>query len=75
MFATGAYLAGDYLYHHWTPFRNVANDVGHATVHAADYVSNQVVGSVESDVQIAKDAGHKAGSLWHSVTSSIGSWF
>jgi len=75
MFATGAYLAGDYLYHHWTPFRNVANDVGHATVHAADYVSSQVVGSVESDVQIAKDVGHKAGSLWHSVTSSIGSWF
>lgn len=32
MVGTGVYLAGDYLYHHWTPFRNVCNDVGHATV-------------------------------------------
>jgi hypothetical protein len=54
---TGAYLAGDYLYHHWTPFRDVANDVGHATVKAAD------------------EAGHEVESTWHSVTSSIGSWF
>ena len=30
--ATGIYLSGDYLYQHWTPFRDVANDVGHATV-------------------------------------------
>lgn len=28
--ATGIYLAGDYLYHRWTPFRDVANDAGHA---------------------------------------------
>lgn len=34
--ATGIYLAGDYFYHHWTPFHDVANDIGHATVHAAD---------------------------------------
>jgi hypothetical protein len=33
---TGIYLAGDFLYHHWTPFHNVANDVGHATVRVAD---------------------------------------
>lgn len=55
--ATGIYLAGDYLYHHWTPFHDVANDVGHATVKVADNV------------------GHAAGSAWHSITSSIGSWF
>jgi hypothetical protein len=62
--ATGAYLAGDYLYHHWTPFRDVANDIGHA-----------VVSGVEGDVATAKEAGHLARSAWHSVTSTIGSWF
>jgi hypothetical protein len=34
--ATGVYLAGDYLYHHWTPFHDVADDVGHATVKVTD---------------------------------------
>jgi hypothetical protein len=34
--ATGIYLAGDYLYQHWAPFRDVANDVGHAIVQSAD---------------------------------------
>jgi hypothetical protein len=62
--ATGIYLASDYLYHHWTPFRNVANDIGHSVVTAA-----------EGDAMIAKGAGHLATSAWHSVTSSIGSWF
>lgn len=32
---TGLYLAGDYLYHHWNPFTDVSNDVGHATVSVA----------------------------------------
>ena len=32
---TGLYLARDYLYHHWTPFRDVANDVGHTVASTA----------------------------------------
>jgi hypothetical protein len=55
--ASGVYLAGDFLYHHWTPFHDVADDVGHATVTVADGI------------------GHAARSAWHSVTSTIGSWF
>lgn len=55
--ATGMYLAGDFLYHHWTPFHDVADEAGHATVHVVD------------------GAGHVARSAWHSVTSTIGSWF
>lgn len=54
---TGIYLAGDFLYHHFTPFKDVCNDVGHATVRAADW------------------AGKESGAAWHSVTSTIGSWF
>ncbi|WP_194916372.1 RHS repeat domain-containing protein [Catenulispora rubra] len=29
MIGTGVYLGGDYLYHHWKPFHDVVNDVGH----------------------------------------------
>jgi uncharacterized protein YukE len=32
---TGLYLGADYLYHHWTPFRDVANDTGHAIASTA----------------------------------------
>jgi hypothetical protein len=32
---TGLYLGGDYLYHHWTPFHDVADAVGHGTVSVA----------------------------------------
>ena len=32
LIGSGLYLGGDHLYHHWTPFRDVANDVGHAAV-------------------------------------------
>ena len=55
--ATGIYLAGDFLYHHWTPFHDVASEVGHATV------------------QVTDGLVHGAKSAWHSVTSTIGSWF
>ena len=35
LIGSGLYLGADYLYHHWTPFRDVANTVGHATVTGA----------------------------------------
>ena len=65
---SGAYLAGDFVYHHWTPFRDVANDIGHAAVIGVEQ-------QVEGDVATAKEAGHLATSAWHSVSSTIGSWF
>ncbi|MFL6112290.1 MAG: hypothetical protein ACJ786_13180 [Catenulispora sp.] len=34
MIGTGVYLAGTFLYHHWKPFTNVCNAVGHGTVTA-----------------------------------------
>lgn len=55
---TGIYLGGDYLYHHWTPFRNVVNDVGHATVATADAVGH-----------VATSAAKGA---WHGITSIFG---
>jgi hypothetical protein len=62
--ATGMYLAGTYLYQHFTPFRDVASDIGRAVVHGVDDVTHD-----------AGDAGHAVRSAWHSVTSTIGSWF
>jgi hypothetical protein len=38
--ATGLYLAGDFLYHHWTPFHDVADDIGHAAVTTADDIGH-----------------------------------
>lgn len=61
--ATGAYLALDWTYQHWTPFRNVANDVGYATVRAADDVGHA-----------ADSAWHKVTSFENTLTS-IGSLF
>jgi hypothetical protein len=61
--ATGAYLALDYLYQHWTPFRDVANDVGHATARAADDVGH-----------VADSAWHKVTSFENTLTS-VGSLF
>jgi hypothetical protein len=61
--ATGIYLAGDFLYQHWTPFHDVANDVGHATVRAADDVG-----------QAADSAWHKVTSFENTL-ASVGSLF
>lgn len=52
---TGVYLGGDFLYHHWTSFRDVCNDVGHATVASADAVGHAAVGSAKG--------------VWHGITS------
>jgi hypothetical protein len=52
---TGVYLGGDYLYHHWTPFRDVCNDIGHATVAGADAVGHAAVSGAKE--------------VWHGITS------
>jgi hypothetical protein len=56
--ATGMYLAGDFLYQHCTPFRDVANDVGHATVRAVDDVGHA-----------ADSAWHKVTSVENTLSS------
>lgn len=66
--ATGAYLAGDFIFHHRALFVDAAKDIGHAVVSDVDE-------HVKADIRLAKDAGHAASALWHSVTSPIGSWF
>ncbi|MCX4882840.1 WXG100 family type VII secretion target [Streptomyces sp. NBC_00847] len=35
MIGTGLFLGGDYLYHHWKPFKNVCDATGHAVASAA----------------------------------------
>jgi hypothetical protein len=62
MIGTGLYLAGNFLYHHWKPFTNVCNAVGHGTVVAAKDVAHGVATG-------AKDVAHAAKSTWHAVTS------
>lgn len=41
---TGVYLGADYLYHHWTPFRDVANDIGHTVTSGATDAWHDVTG-------------------------------
>jgi hypothetical protein len=55
LIGSGLYLGADYLYHHWTPFRDVANDISHATVVGAEDIGHAAVSG-------AKDA-------WHGITS------
>jgi hypothetical protein len=63
--ATGVYLAGDFLYHHWTPFRDAANAAGHTIVKVADATGHAAV-------KVADDVGHAASAAWD---STVGSWF
>jgi uncharacterized protein YukE len=35
MIGTGLFLGGDYLYHHWKPFKNLCDSTGHAVASAA----------------------------------------
>ncbi|GAA1976945.1 hypothetical protein [Catenulispora subtropica] len=62
MIGTGVYLAGTFLYHHWKPFRNVCNAVGHGTVTAVKDIGH----GAET---VGKDIGHGAKKAWHAVTS------
>jgi hypothetical protein len=86
LIGTGLYLAGDFLYHHWAPFRNVCNDIGHATVAAGKWIGHETAAGAKwvgnTAVHVGQDIGHAAQavggtakSVWHSVTSGIGSWF
>jgi hypothetical protein len=42
MVGTGVYLAGDFLYHHWEPFKDACDEVGSATVTVAKDVGSAV---------------------------------
>jgi uncharacterized protein YukE len=57
MIGTGVYLAGTFLYQHWTPFRDAAKAVGHATVRVVDDVGNTVEHGVQSAVNDLTDWG------------------
>jgi hypothetical protein len=90
IFATGAYLASDFLYHHWKPFHDVADDAGHAVVKAVDFINGQ---DYQADLAISRAAGQAgedvaiaalhpdrvvktvARRLWHSAASTVESWF
>jgi hypothetical protein len=50
------YLAGDALYH-WTPFRDAAKAVGHATVRVVDDVGGGIQHGVQSLVSEMTDWG------------------
>jgi hypothetical protein len=62
--ATGVYLAGDFLYHHWTPFRDAVNASGHAIATAADATGHAAT-------EAADDVGHAASSAWDSTVGSL----
>jgi hypothetical protein len=57
MIGTGAYLAGTFLYQHWTPFRDVAKAVGHATVRVVDDIGHGLEHGAQSLVNDLTDWG------------------
>jgi uncharacterized protein YukE len=57
MIGTGVYLAGTFLYQHWTPFRDVAQAVGHATVRVADDIGHGISHGVQSLIGDLTDWG------------------
>jgi hypothetical protein len=68
---TGIYLAGDFAYHHWTPFRDAVNDIVGGDLRAAEYVGQGIgdaavdIGS--GDVRAAEDAGRAAADVGKGV--------
>jgi len=72
--ATGVYLGGNYLYHHWTPFHDLCDTVGNTTVSVAKDVGH-AVGSAASSV--GHEVGSVASGLGHDVGSAaqdVGGW-
>jgi uncharacterized protein YukE len=57
MIGTGVYLAGDFLYRHWTPFRDVANAIGHGTVRVVEDIGSGVEHGAQSFVNSLTDWG------------------
>jgi hypothetical protein len=73
--ATGIYLAGDFLYHHRTPFRDAVNASGHAIATAADATGHAATEAADSTghaaFKAADDVGHAASSAWDSTVGSL----
>lgn len=73
MIGTGVYLAGDYLYHHWTAFRNVCNTVGNATADAAKWTWNEAGKGIDEAGHLASETGHEVSHLASSGLHAAGS--
>lgn len=48
MVATGVYLGGDYLYHHWPAFHDTCNTVGHAVGSTATTVGHGIASAAKT---------------------------
>lgn len=84
MAGTGAYLAGDYLYHHWQPFHDACDyvgghvadfavDTGHAVADVASgtahAVSHAAEGTADAVGNAASDVGHGLSNVAHDIGS------